>query len=220
MNPPSSMGTRPFAWKLYSYVVTYDTGFAPNPFFGYCTLACCKPAIRRTANIGDWVVGLTPKSAGSRIVYYMRIDEILESFDIYWRDRRFARKKPRYDGRLVLKCGDNIYEPRTKGKYRQLKSMHSNGDKEDLERKEHDLGGRRILVSETFAYFGNEAAGLPPELHQLIVGRAHKCRFSDDVKAGFLAFVRDVGLDGLRCSPRSWSIEDNSWARAGAACER
>ena len=22
---------------LYSHVVTHDTGFAPNPFFGYCT---------------------------------------------------------------------------------------------------------------------------------------------------------------------------------------
>jgi hypothetical protein len=42
--------------KLYSYVVTHDTGFSPNPFWGCCTLADCKPAIRRTAKIGDWVV--------------------------------------------------------------------------------------------------------------------------------------------------------------------
>lgn len=39
--------------KLFSYIVTHDAGFAPNPFWGYCTLACCKPAIRRTANVGD-----------------------------------------------------------------------------------------------------------------------------------------------------------------------
>ena len=32
---------------LFSYVVATDSGFAPNPFFGLCTLACCKPAIRR-----------------------------------------------------------------------------------------------------------------------------------------------------------------------------
>lgn len=32
--------------KLYAYVMTYDTGFAPNPFYGVCTLACCKPKIR------------------------------------------------------------------------------------------------------------------------------------------------------------------------------
>jgi hypothetical protein len=46
--------------KLYCYIVTHDTGFSPNPFHGYCTLACCKPTIRRTAKEGDWVVGLTP----------------------------------------------------------------------------------------------------------------------------------------------------------------
>ena len=44
--------------KLYSYILTHDTGFSPNPFFGYCTLACCKPDIRRVAKVGDWIVGL------------------------------------------------------------------------------------------------------------------------------------------------------------------
>ena len=32
---------------IYEYVMTDDTGFAPNPFYGICTLACCKPVIRR-----------------------------------------------------------------------------------------------------------------------------------------------------------------------------
>jgi hypothetical protein len=37
--------------------VARDYGFAPNPFFGVCTLATCKPKIRKAAAIGDWVVG-------------------------------------------------------------------------------------------------------------------------------------------------------------------
>ena len=32
-----------------------DYGFAPNPYFGYCTLATCKPVIRRCAGVGDWI---------------------------------------------------------------------------------------------------------------------------------------------------------------------
>jgi len=44
------------AQSLYSYVVRYDSGFAPNPFGGYCTLATCKPEIRKTAQLGDWLV--------------------------------------------------------------------------------------------------------------------------------------------------------------------
>ena len=43
--------------NLFSYVLRYDDGAAPNPFWGTCTLAICKPAIRRKANLGDWVVG-------------------------------------------------------------------------------------------------------------------------------------------------------------------
>src|SRR5262249_55154673 len=42
---------------LFSYCIPYDFGSAPNPFWGLCTLAICKPDIRRTANVGDWVVG-------------------------------------------------------------------------------------------------------------------------------------------------------------------
>lgn len=31
---------------LYSYIMTCDTGFAPNPFNNICTLACCKSSMR------------------------------------------------------------------------------------------------------------------------------------------------------------------------------
>lgn len=34
---------------IYVYTMTSDTGFAPKPFGGLCTLACCKPQIRRAA---------------------------------------------------------------------------------------------------------------------------------------------------------------------------
>ena len=50
--------------NFYVYVVAKDGGFAPNPFHGVCTLACCKPRIRSRARIGDWVLGLTPKGPG------------------------------------------------------------------------------------------------------------------------------------------------------------
>ncbi len=58
--------------RLVSYILTSDTGFAPNPFFRYCTLACCKPQIRRSAEPGDWIVGISRKADGNRIVYAMR----------------------------------------------------------------------------------------------------------------------------------------------------
>lgn len=43
--------------SLFSYVLARDAGFAPNPFYGVCTLATCKPRIRASAAVGDWIVG-------------------------------------------------------------------------------------------------------------------------------------------------------------------
>ena len=55
------------AMRVFSYVVMHDSGFAPNPFHGHCTLACCKPKIRSQAKAGDIVIGLTTRS--ERVVY-------------------------------------------------------------------------------------------------------------------------------------------------------
>ena len=205
--------------KLYSYVVTYDTGFAPNPFFGYCTLACCKPEIRRSAQKGDWVVGLTPKTNGNRIVYHMRADDVMESFADYWADRRFGVKKPTDAGGFRGKCGDNIYQPLASGGYRQLRSMHSKGDAEDEETKAHDLGGRRVLISENFAYFGSKALPLPTELQSLIVARGHRCQFPEEVKLEFIRFTERVGF-GVQGAPGRWPEGDDSWMKGGGCKPR
>jgi len=83
--------------RIHSYVVRYDSGFAPNPFYSYCTLATCKPSIRKGANIGDWVVGSGSNDRsvrrGGYLVYAMRVTEAM-AFDEYSRDPRFESKKP------------------------------------------------------------------------------------------------------------------------------
>jgi hypothetical protein len=148
---------------LYTYIVVHDSGFAPNPFFGYCTLACCKPEIRKRAHEDDWIVGLTPKAQGNKVVYFMRVDEITD-FASYWNDPRFEAKKP--SGRsLRFMRGDNIYEPLPEGDFRQLRSSHSETE------KDRDLKSKRVLISETFGYFGSVAIALPPQFTALIVGR-------------------------------------------------
>jgi hypothetical protein len=164
---------------LYSYIVTHDTGFAPNPFFGYCTLACCKPGIRKHAKEGDWIVGLTPKADGNKIVYFMQVDEC-KTFGEYWRDGRFKEKKPKFGSGVARKLGDNIYEPDRKGNYSQLPSAHSSpplGKRESREAMAKDLNPDRVLISQTFAYFGAGAVALSKEYRCLIAKRNHKCRF-------------------------------------------
>ena len=54
-------------------------------------------------------------------------------YQSYWGDRRFRQKaghvvRQRSTGSVR---GDNIYEPLPNGEFRQLRSMHSNGEAED-----------------------------------------------------------------------------------------
>lgn len=204
--------------RLFSYIVTHDTGFSPNPFFGYCTLACCKPQIRRSAKPGDWVVGLTPKSRGNDLLYAMKVEEKL-TFEEYWNDPRFEAKKPRaHSERLVELAGDNIYEPLPGVRYRQLRSRHSNGDQEDPFQKRRDLGGEYALVSEDFYYFGSSPVKLPEEFRELIVGRAHKCRFPAELVASFERWVRSL-KKGVSAPPTKWRDSDDSW-RSRRSCGR
>lgn len=195
--------------SVFSYIVTHDTGFAPNPFWGYCTLACCKPTIRRTARPGDWVVGLAPRSGECRIIYAMEIAETLP-YDRYYRDDRFRAKRPDFHGGIVGKCGDNIYRPLPGGGFAQLRSMHSKGAMEDLKGKEHDLKGRGALIAKRFWYFGSRAVDLPNSLSWLMVGRGHRrCRGADAVAALEQFLARHQA--GVRAAPSKWRADDASW---------
>lgn len=195
---------------IYSYVITQDTGFAPNPFWGYCTIANCKPAIRRTANKGDWIVGLSTKSKGNKVVYAMEVNEIL-SFHEYFKDKRFRKKRPDFSKEAVInKSGDNIYQPLSNNTFKQLQSLHSNGTKEHIKNKNHDLSGKNVLISTNFHYFGSKAVELPDELNELKVGRGHKSKFSILTISNFIDFILSQKR-GIVAPPTKWPKDDFSW---------
>lgn len=154
--------------RLHSYVVRYDSGFAPNPFFGMCTLATCKPDIRKYAQLGDWVVGTGSAAKkvgrGKHIVYAMQVTGDC-TFGQYWSDLRFQRKKPNLNIGRVYSCGDNIYSPKKGGGWHQLNSFHSN--KDGSPHQQHidiDTAVDRVLFSDKFIYFGGEGPKIPREL--------------------------------------------------------
>lgn len=96
--------------KVFVYVVDRDFGFAPNPFHGSCTLATCKPVIRKSAALGDWVVGMggSRLKATGRRIFAMRVDRKI-SFNEYWNAPEFRNKKPVRNGSAKMMVGDNIY---------------------------------------------------------------------------------------------------------------
>src|SRR5688500_333417 len=109
--------------KLYSYIIVSDSGFAPNPYWGYCTLATCKPQIRRCAKAGDWIIATGSKRGIGigKLVYAMRVDDVL-TFDKYYSDSRFNMKKPTAVGDIE-RCGDNIYFKKD-GEWKQRRNFH------------------------------------------------------------------------------------------------
>jgi len=145
---------------LYIYVVARDFGFAPNPFHGFCTLATCKPDIRKVAKIGDWIMGVggSRLKATGRCLYLMEVTET-STFNDYWADNRFEIKKPQRNGSLVMMVGDNIYHRNADSEsWTQEDSHHSNSDGTTHEQNlKTDTRSVNVLISNHFYYFGSSA---------------------------------------------------------------
>lgn len=206
--PSWTIGSPVSAKRVFSYIVVHDSGFSPNPFHGLLTLACCKPLIRRTANVGDIIIGLSSRS--ERVVYAVQVAEVL-SFDEYWADSEYRSRRPIMDSpRIIDRTGDNIYEP-VSGGYRQLLSYHSNRDgSENADRKRMDLGGNHVLTGERFTYWGRSGPALPEEIEFLAVGRGHRCNFTDDQVSTVVRWFEDLP-GGVQGAPAEWKAGDQSW---------
>lgn len=206
--------------RLFSYTIPVDDGAAPNPFYGACTLTICKPAIRRVAQIGDWVVGLGSKNAPSgnlsnHVVYAMLIDIVLPLADY----DRVARVK--WPGKIpeitspnpIERLGDCIYDYST-GQPQLRPSVHSQ------QNMPKDLRGENSLISETeFYYFGSKARKLPKSLlpisHQT---QGHKSTSNAPYFTPFVDWIRNLGL--TPCSLLGWPDLVTDWTASDCGhCE-
>ncbi|PKO83949.1 MAG: hypothetical protein CVU17_04980 [Betaproteobacteria bacterium HGW-Betaproteobacteria-11] len=195
--------------KLYSYVVARDFGFAPNPFFGFCTLATCKPKIRKHASAGDWVVGTGAKVAygySGRLIYAMQVSEVLD-FDTYWNDPRFIQRRPNLTGSLQVLYGDNIYH-RVSKRWVQADSHHSlESGRLNKDNLAWDTGVDRLLVATKFVYWGRSAPTIPQkfrafgkEKDDICSGRGHRV-FENELPAAFAAWLEEEGKWGVQGEP-------------------
>jgi Nucleotide modification associated domain 2 len=195
---------------LFSYVIEHDLGFAPNPFHGVCTLACCKPQIRKIAKVGDYILGTgaaDPKLTG-HLTYWMRVDKVI-GFDDYWTDCRFRRKKPVMAGTTYLRYGDNIYHRDGGEEFLQEDSFHSLEDGSlslgDLHR---DTGTTdRVLISREFAYWGRLGIKIPDHLKFVLKkGPGHRCIFTDEQIAQVMAWLQTLLQRGYIGEPAHWQF--------------
>ena len=154
---------------LYSYCLRYDGGAAPNPYWGVCTLVICKGAIRRTAERGDWVVGLGSKASpigdiSGQVVYAMRVTDrmTMREYNRYCRGN-LPGKIPKWrSGEFKKRVGDCVYDFSKPGRPRIRQSVH------DERNRIVDLRGKNALLSEHFYYFGNRPRPLPKHLRPIV----------------------------------------------------
>ena len=199
--------------SLYSYVVRYDSGFAPNPFYGYCTLATCKPKIRNSATVGDWVIGCGSRSLGRAgyLVYAMRVTETLR-FDQYNTDIRFRSKKPFRSGSRKQSCGDNIYYRAAEHEpWKQRDSFQSHSDGTiNLDHVSRDTGTDKVLISDDFIYFGGEGPQFLPVLRNkegrslCTNSRGYNRFYDSQLIKDFEQWINSFRLHGYQGAPSEW----------------
>lgn len=194
---------------LFSYRVEHDFGLAPNPFGGTISFAVCRGDIRsnKFMQIGDWLVGtgsVSMKNEG-RLIYAMKVEEII-SFDEYWNDPRFQYKKPYLKGTLVQMYGDNFYHT-VDERMVQEPSAHSNPDLEQrIKLYNKDVKGKRVLLSKTFYYFGDNCPLIPTVLQTICSsGRAYKYKkITEEQIRAFVSWLESNYTVGIHGDPCNW----------------
>jgi len=140
--------------NIWTYVITHDSGSAPNYDPPATTLAVCKPRIRKAAKEGDVILAFNGAPLNRFEPHSVRwagvVAEVIP-FARYWQDPRFQNKKPRHSI-----TPDNIYEPTDDGSLRQVRNnVHGLTD------APKDIGGQNVLVFRKVWRFGRVIAVLP-----------------------------------------------------------
>jgi hypothetical protein len=181
--------------KLYSYCLRYDGGAAPNPFWGTCTLVICKPAIRRTAVIGDWIVGLGSANSpigdvSGLVIYAMKVTGklTLREYDQFCQTY-LPKKIPQWqslDERLRM--GDCIYQYDNREYPTMRPAVHCENE------RRRDLSGKYALLSNHFYYFGDHPIQMPEQLHPIIhTTQGHKSIQNQPYAQIFVNWIEGLG---------------------------
>ncbi|MBU6951324.1 hypothetical protein [Hahella sp. HN01] len=214
--------------RLYSYKMTHDSGFAPNPFGECLTLATCKPYIRMNDNVekGTWIAGFSSVALNrdavgcERLVYLMEVSEKLPIGD-YYKDSRFQNKIPDISAKSAIeRAGDNIYELLPSGDqedythYRQVKNPSHwdiKQDKPHMGCQKEDISGENVLIAKTFYYFGRKPLVIPDHLRPSVPkGSSVYGNLTEGQKAGdFIDFIKTY-KKGLIHLPHTFDADEKT----------
>ena len=158
------------------------------------------------------MVGTGSRTAGREgfLVFVMRVAEIL-SFDEYWADPRFQRKKPNLRGSKKQAFGDNVYHRASaRASWKQEDSHHSFADGQPNPANiANDTQSPRVLIGTEYAYWGGQGPQVPPRFrdfdgYDLCAGRGHRNRFPPEFVAAFMTWFKSLGEQGRIGVPLDW----------------
>jgi hypothetical protein len=200
---------------VWTYVIAYDAGAAPNFDPPSTTLTVCKPRIRKSARRGDLVLAFNAKRLNPTEPHSVRwagvVTEIIP-LNNYWKNSRFQGKKPDRS-----QTPDNIYYQNSRtGELDQAKNTtHGPAD------RARDISGANALVLKPSWHFGPAVAVLPKTFNLRMIGgrRGHRRFPIDELTFDKLKLwldkhvpdARSVGkliAEDIRCSPGRRSRPD------------
>ncbi len=179
--------------RTYLYKLTSDQGGAPcaiQPALGerpLLTLAICKPAIRRTAQPGDRILGITSHALAQTegyplgaVIYAAIVAEGIEARDYFAPASPFTERPD---------CIYEFHQQLGRAAHRGLSALHK-----DERHQLRDLGrypfykNGRVLVCEEFRYFGAAAVPIPARLPLLTaaaetLGQGHRVFLERDAES-------------------------------------
>lgn len=139
----------------------------------------------------------------------MRVAEKL-TFQEYWDDPRFAKKRAIFSAGKAQAYGDNIYHKNDEGVWVQEESHHSlEGGGLNQLNADRDLGADAVLVGSEFVYWGRSAPPIPQNLRNLdgddLYPNVRNLRngYSDKFRAAAEAWFEGCEK-GRRGRPTSW----------------
>lgn len=140
VNPP-----RHFVYKM-----TTDNGGAPCVAGGLLTLAICKPLVRSSAEVGDWVYGIGGVPLSGRLIYIAQIDDKVINGG-YYREEKYSNRD------------DCIYEYMNDRYCRRGNAKYHSGESNietDLGKSDEGYPRANVLLSKNFRYLGDKGITL------------------------------------------------------------
>ena len=180
----------PRVTRLFRYILASDTGMAPCIDDNLMTLATCKPKIRGSAHVGDWIAGFVPRPYPRGLLAYAgRVRAVLDvgSYERAYRGR-----------------SDAIYREEDNGTFERLRpDYHS-----EPGAVEKDLSAPVLIFdSEATWFFGNRPEKLPERLsHLAAAGRPTRVHDASEADIAALeTWLRSYWPAGIHGRPAEGS---------------